>query len=200
MLLPSPKLLGCRRSASHSWSPRRCFNCPVACCPARHIGTPPTPLPTRPSSSGTLCHLPASGEGGGAACPPAPLPMEPPPARLVPPPPALQVCEERGCFAGADPAQVSDRAKKRGVVQLGSLGSGNHYTEIQVGRCTAAGPHPLLVPPQLRAPHGAGWRLTKPRWQHAPLPEDTPAAPPRPPRRAPAVRWWTRFTTRRPRR
>ncbi|PSC69934.1 tRNA-splicing ligase-like protein [Micractinium conductrix] len=43
-----------------------------------------------------------------------------------------EVCEERGCFAGADPAQVSDRAKKRGVVQLGSLGSGNHYTEIQV--------------------------------------------------------------------
>lgn len=35
---------------------------------------------------------------------------------------------------GADPSKVSDRAKKRGLVQLGSLGSGNHYTEIQVGR------------------------------------------------------------------
>lgn len=45
-----------------------------------------------------------------------------------------QVCEENGCFAGADPSKVSDRAKKRGLVQLGSLGSGNHYTEIQVGR------------------------------------------------------------------
>lgn len=33
---------------------------------------------------------------------------------------------------GADPTKVSDRAKKRGLVQLGSLGSGNHYTEIQV--------------------------------------------------------------------
>jgi hypothetical protein len=43
-----------------------------------------------------------------------------------------QVCEEGGCFAGADPARVSDRAKKRGLSQLGSLGSGNHYTEVQV--------------------------------------------------------------------
>ena len=44
-----------------------------------------------------------------------------------------QVCEEHGCFEAADPACVSDRAKKRGLAQLGSLGSGNHYTEIQVG-------------------------------------------------------------------
>ncbi|GAB4820986.1 hypothetical protein N2152v2_008032 [Parachlorella kessleri] len=42
-----------------------------------------------------------------------------------------QVCEEQGCFAMADPSKVSDRAKKRGLLQLGSLGSGNHYTEIQ---------------------------------------------------------------------
>ncbi|KAL4428526.1 hypothetical protein ABPG75_002615 [Micractinium tetrahymenae] len=43
-----------------------------------------------------------------------------------------QCCEEGGCFASADPSKVSDRAKKRGLVQLGSLGSGNHYTEVQV--------------------------------------------------------------------
>jgi hypothetical protein len=44
----------------------------------------------------------------------------------------LQVCEEHGCFEEADPSKVSDRAKKRSLLQLGSLGSGNHYTEIQV--------------------------------------------------------------------
>ena len=32
----------------------------------------------------------------------------------------------------ADPASVSARAKKRGLPQLGTLGAGNHYCEIQV--------------------------------------------------------------------
>jgi tRNA-splicing ligase RtcB len=32
----------------------------------------------------------------------------------------------------ADPSKVSDRAKKRGLPQLGTLGAGNHYCEIQV--------------------------------------------------------------------
>jgi RNA-splicing ligase RtcB len=32
----------------------------------------------------------------------------------------------------ADPAAVSARAKKRGLPQLGTLGAGNHYAEIQV--------------------------------------------------------------------
>ena len=32
----------------------------------------------------------------------------------------------------ADPACVSARAKKRGLPQLGTLGAGNHYAEIQV--------------------------------------------------------------------
>ena len=40
-------------------------------------------------------------------------------------------CEEGGQMAGADPAKVSDRARKRGTPQLGSLGSGNHFLEIQ---------------------------------------------------------------------
>ena len=40
--------------------------------------------------------------------------------------------EEGGCLAGADPDQVSDRAKERGRPQVGSLGAGNHFLEIDV--------------------------------------------------------------------
>jgi tRNA-splicing ligase RtcB len=39
--------------------------------------------------------------------------------------------EERGRLAGADPDRVSKRAKERGRPQLGTLGSGNHFLEIQ---------------------------------------------------------------------
>ena len=39
--------------------------------------------------------------------------------------------EERGGMAGADPAQVSHAARARGRPQLGSLGSGNHFLELQ---------------------------------------------------------------------
>lgn len=39
--------------------------------------------------------------------------------------------EEHGCLTGADPTHVSDRAKKRGMDQLGTLGSGNHFLEVQ---------------------------------------------------------------------
>ena len=42
-----------------------------------------------------------------------------------------EVCEENGSIDNADPDKVSDRAKKRGAPQLGSLGSGNHFLEIQ---------------------------------------------------------------------
>ncbi len=41
-------------------------------------------------------------------------------------------CEEGGCMPDADPEEVSRRAYERGVPQLGSLGSGNHFLEIQV--------------------------------------------------------------------
>jgi len=41
------------------------------------------------------------------------------------------VCEENGHMENADPNKVSDRARKRGAPQLGSLGSGNHFLEIQ---------------------------------------------------------------------
>jgi len=39
--------------------------------------------------------------------------------------------EERGAMPGADPSRVSDNAKRRGLNQLGTLGSGNHFLEIQ---------------------------------------------------------------------
>jgi len=42
-----------------------------------------------------------------------------------------EVCEENGTMKGADPASVSDTARKRGAPQLGSLGSGNHFLEVQ---------------------------------------------------------------------
>jgi tRNA-splicing ligase RtcB len=40
--------------------------------------------------------------------------------------------EAGGCFPGADPDCVSEHAKERGLHQIGTLGSGNHYLEIQV--------------------------------------------------------------------
>lgn len=40
-------------------------------------------------------------------------------------------CEENGVFREADYGKVSDLAKKRGAPQLGTLGSGNHFLEIQ---------------------------------------------------------------------
>lgn len=40
--------------------------------------------------------------------------------------------EEGGCIAGVDPSNVSDHAVGRGINQLGTLGSGNHYLEVQV--------------------------------------------------------------------
>jgi tRNA-splicing ligase RtcB len=39
--------------------------------------------------------------------------------------------EENGCMAGARPDEVSDRAKKRQRDEMGTLGSGNHYLEVQ---------------------------------------------------------------------
>lgn len=42
-----------------------------------------------------------------------------------------EVCEEGGRMIGADPQSVSNIARKRGSPQLGSLGSGNHFLEVQ---------------------------------------------------------------------
>ncbi|MDE3241805.1 MAG: RtcB family protein [Nitrospirota bacterium] len=44
----------------------------------------------------------------------------------------LERIEEHGCIPGADPQTVSDHAVQRGISQLGTLGSGNHYLEVQV--------------------------------------------------------------------
>ncbi|MDA3663800.1 RtcB family protein [Mycobacterium xenopi] len=43
----------------------------------------------------------------------------------------LDRCEDGGVFEEADPAAVSERARARGRHQLGSLGSGNHFLEVQ---------------------------------------------------------------------
>jgi len=43
----------------------------------------------------------------------------------------LNTCEESGAIDGADPEAVSDRARKRGLPQIGTLGSGNHFLEVQ---------------------------------------------------------------------
>ncbi len=43
----------------------------------------------------------------------------------------LENTEERGRMDGADPSRVSKRARERGLRQLGTLGSGNHFLEIQ---------------------------------------------------------------------
>lgn len=45
--------------------------------------------------------------------------------------PDLERIEERGCMAGADPDQVSEKAKRRQRDEMGTLGSGNHYLEVQ---------------------------------------------------------------------
>jgi len=44
----------------------------------------------------------------------------------------LETTEENGEMPGADPAKVSGRAKERGIPQLGTLGSGNHFLEVGV--------------------------------------------------------------------
>ncbi len=44
----------------------------------------------------------------------------------------LDVTENGGRMESADPSKVSDKAKERGIPQLGSLGSGNHFLEVDV--------------------------------------------------------------------
>jgi tRNA-splicing ligase RtcB len=46
----------------------------------------------------------------------------------------LQLMEENGCIKGADSSKISEKAIDRGFNQIGTLGSGNHYLEIQVAR------------------------------------------------------------------
>ena len=44
----------------------------------------------------------------------------------------LEVTEENGSMSGSDPQCVSTKAKQRGGPQLGTLGAGNHFLEVQV--------------------------------------------------------------------
>jgi tRNA-splicing ligase RtcB len=46
----------------------------------------------------------------------------------------LERTEQLGKLPGADPAAVSDKAVQRGIDQIGTLGSGNHYLEVQTVR------------------------------------------------------------------
>ena len=43
----------------------------------------------------------------------------------------LERTESAGCLPGADPAAVSERARLRGAGQVGTIGSGNHFIEVQ---------------------------------------------------------------------
>ncbi len=43
----------------------------------------------------------------------------------------VEVCEDNGVLVEADPAAVSEHAKERGAPQLGSMGAGNHFVEVQ---------------------------------------------------------------------
>src|SRR5207247_6023922 len=46
----------------------------------------------------------------------------------------LELTEESGCISGADASKISERAVDRGYNQVGTLGGGNHYLEVQVAR------------------------------------------------------------------
>lgn len=46
----------------------------------------------------------------------------------------IERTESKGCIPQADPSKVSEKAKTRGFNQIGTLGSGNHYLEIQVAK------------------------------------------------------------------
>jgi len=94
--------------------------------------------------------------------------------------------EEQGGMPGADPGAVSRRAKERGATQLGTLGSGNHFVEIQVvedqtgswsvppwiPRRAAPTSGPWLGRPTLPGPTGSVWRI----WRGRPLTLNWPAS------------------------
>ncbi|OPY41336.1 MAG: tRNA-splicing ligase RtcB [Methanoregulaceae archaeon PtaU1.Bin066] len=44
----------------------------------------------------------------------------------------IRMCEQQGCMKEAETAAVSQKARQRGMPQSGTLGSGNHFLEIQV--------------------------------------------------------------------
>ncbi|MBS3079999.1 RtcB family protein [Candidatus Pacearchaeota archaeon] len=44
----------------------------------------------------------------------------------------IEMTEDYGCLKPADASKITEKAKKRGINQLGSIGSGNHFVEIEV--------------------------------------------------------------------
>jgi tRNA-splicing ligase RtcB len=44
----------------------------------------------------------------------------------------VELIEDKGCLKGADHKTVSDKAISRGIKQMGTLGSGNHYLEVEI--------------------------------------------------------------------
>jgi tRNA-splicing ligase RtcB len=50
-----------------------------------------------------------------------------------------ELCEDQGRLDEADPERVSERSVERGLGQLGSLGAGNHFLEVQVVDSVSAG-------------------------------------------------------------
>jgi tRNA-splicing ligase RtcB len=52
-------------------------------------------------------------------------------SRVVGPSEDVELTESQGRLPGADPAAVSERARERGRNQLGTMGSGNHFVEVQ---------------------------------------------------------------------
>lgn len=93
----------------------------------------------------------------------------------------LETCEESGTIDGADPSAVSDRAKKRGLPQIGTLGSGNHFLEVQyverIFEASRRGSWPCRGPDRsadsLRVarprPSGMHGLSARPGREHAPL-------------------------------
>ncbi len=65
----------------------------------------------------------------------------------------LIVTEEQGCIDGAEPRHVSRAAKQRGAAQLGTLGAGNHFLEIQrvdeIFDAETAAAYGILAPGQI---------------------------------------------------
>jgi tRNA-splicing ligase RtcB len=65
----------------------------------------------------------------------------------------LETLESRGALAGARPDLVSKRARQRGLPQLGTLGSGNHFAEVQavdeIGDAAAAKAYGIDTPGQV---------------------------------------------------
>ncbi len=112
----------------------------------------------------------------------------------------LERIEEGGCMRGADPSQVSEQAKKRQRDEMGTLGSGNHYLEIQQVTDVYADGHRRRIRRETgrcRGQHPLRLARTRPPDRHR-IPEthgDSP--PPATASSCPTVNWPARRSIRR---